>query len=419
MIGVVACAACATVEAGQLAVTQQGARGAAQAGALTAGVDDASAATYNPAALVRLPGSEVQLGVWRDAPADEYLPPNYYFGRQRKTYTSDHPKTWLPATYATYTRRGPVGWAAGVGVDAPSWFHSDRPGHYNATSLRPDLYVTVKRIHPVAAVALNDRWSIGGGLQYLWGRVLDEYDMLLDAGRNPGTFFIYGQRSIEASAHDWAADVSVLYHERRWGFGAVATTGVTLSGIAKPEEVHAIFVGPYMTPRAAASLAYLQNEAPRGVGVDTPPELRGGFWLRPTPPLRVEADVALLRWSGADWLRPREYPTCGASCSENLPRDWRDTLSLRVGVQGNVASAVQLQGGFGYEPSPVRPEPQAPNAHSAAAVFGAGLSCNLRHVSFDTAYSLQTSRTQEPQERGGEHVSTRNNVFALTARFRF
>ncbi len=420
LIGGVAMATCAAAAAGQLEVSQHGARGVAQAGAMTAGVDDASAATYNPAALVCLPGAEVQLGIWRDAPRDEYLEPNFFSGRQRKTYTSDHGRTWLPAMYATYTRRRSVRWAVGIGVDAPSWFHGDRPGTYYGVSLRPDLYVTLKQIHTVAAVALNDRWSIGGGIRYLWGRVADQYDMLLDSGRNPGTFFVYGQRSIEASAHDWAADGAVLYRERQWGFGAVAATGATVNGVAKPEEVHALFDGPYMTPRAAANLAYLQNDAPRGVGVDMPPEFRGGLWLRPAPPLRVEADAVLLWWSHAGWRRPREYPTCGPSCSENLPRDWRNAISLRVGIQGDAGRALQLQAGFGYEPSPVRPERQVPNAHSAATtVFGAGLSYNLPRVSFDTAYSLQTGRAQQPEEKGGERFCTRNNVLAVTARFRF
>ncbi len=50
LILVAVCGACATAEAGQLAVSQQGARGTAQAEALTADVTDSSAVTYNPAA---------------------------------------------------------------------------------------------------------------------------------------------------------------------------------------------------------------------------------------------------------------------------------------------------------------------------------------------------------------------------------
>ncbi len=416
VVVVVLCGTCVPAAAGQLAVEQHGARGVAEAGALTAGVADPAAVAYNPAALVRLGRFEVQIGFDRHAPVDKYSDPKTLSGRLPQTYRSDHPATWPPAIYAAYTARRPVRWAVGVGVDAPAWEHLDRPATYYPVRLRPDLFVTAIQVHPVAAVAIDDRWSVGAGVRYVHARIVDEYDMLLDSGRNPGTFFIMGERTAEASADGWAGDVSVLFRTSVWGFGAVASTGATLNGTANPEDVRVTALGSSLTDRARANMSYLLHDASRDLGVDLPPDVRVGAWLRPVNHLRVETDVALQRWSSASWVRPREFPTCGPTCTMTLPREWRDTLSLRLGIAGDVGGGVRLLGGYGYEPSPLPPDRYGALVLGATKVIGAGFTYTASRVSFDVAYSIHERRAER---RDLERYSSSNHVFAAATRMRF
>lgn len=406
------------MDARQLAAFQHGAAGTAQAGALTGSVADASAVTYNPAALARLDGFQLQVGLDLNAATDTYVARRFDLTLGTSTFKSDHPSSWLPAIYAAWTARGRVVWSVGVGIDSPASMRRDRPAITFPVRLRPDLSVRVTQVHPVAAVAIDRRWSIGAGVRYLRGAVSDTYETLLDSGRNPGTFFAWGQRSAEATARDWATDFSLVFREARWGFGALITSGATLMGTADSEDVTVTMLGPSHTARAAANLDYLRNQALRDLGIDLAPEVRGGVWLNPWRTLRVETDLAFVRWSSADWLRPREQPTCGASCRTLQPRDWRDTLSLRLGAKGQPGRRVGLSGGFAYEPSPVRSEPFTVGLPlGPTRVFGAGLSFSVGGVSLDGAYSFHTRRG--PTDETGIRYSSQSHILAASVRTRF
>lgn len=404
----------AGAHASGFALFQHGGRATAQAGAFTARAADPSAVSYNAAAIARLDGLQVQLGLDFDVPRDAYE-----VGREH--YAAEHHIDLPPATYLTWHPARDSRWAFGLGLDSPVWHRQSWPPPIFRRAIRFD--VEVLGFHPVTAFAIDKRWSVGAGVRYLSGRLRDDYEAILDSGRNPNTFWVTGERSAEAEVDGWAADLSVLFRDLAWGFGAAFSSGATLHGTADV-ELRVRHFGLPGAPRAATSIAYLLEEAPRGLGIDLAPEVRAGAWIAPDPRLRLELDVALALWSKADWDRPREIPLCGAPCHETLPRNWRDTLSFRLGAERDITPQLRLAAGAGYEPSTAPVPTYTPQGslelfvpQGDAWVYAVGASYSSSKVSFDLGYSLHDHR-RRPDRFGGRYSSSRQ-IFAISTRWRF
>jgi long-subunit fatty acid transport protein len=84
-----------------------------------------------------------------------------------------------------------------------------------------------------------------------------------------------------------------------------------------------------------------------------PMQAIGGVWFAPYPELRIELDAALAQWSGTNNTYAY-FPGGVAAANLTLEdRDWKDTLSLRLGVEGDITDAVMIYGGISLEPTPV------------------------------------------------------------------
>ncbi|PYR92885.1 MAG: hypothetical protein DMF84_11495 [Acidobacteria bacterium] len=398
---------------GQFATFQHGARGTAEAGALTARAADASSVFYNPAALIQLENVQIQIGCGVDLLHADYARDDL------RAFSSD---SNLPAS--AFLAFHPVGAAiaVGVGIDSPVGFrHTDvtdasvGPGF----ELDPDFEAHFREVHPVVAVRLGARWSVGGGVRYLRGWLRDDYDTVLDSGRNPNTFFVLGARSARAETDGWSADAAIAFRDRVWGFGAVASRGAALNGIARIDLTVRHFGLPG-APRAGTSAAYLLEDAPRGLGIDVPPEYRAGIWAAPHRRMRLEGDVAFIQWAQAGWYRPREQPLCGAPCSTLLRRDWRNTISPRIGMDIDVAEHLQVIGGVAFDTSPLRAGPGGasltPDQPAALSTYAGGITYDFAHVSLDAGYSFH--RAGRSQDVSGGQLSSNSHVWAVSIRWR-
>ncbi len=392
-------------------VFQHGGRPTAQAGAFTARASDPSAVSYNPAAIVRLEGFQLELGAGLGVPHDE-------LSLGREDYTAENQLKFPPTAYLTWRPARHSRWAFGLGLDSPVWHQENWPAPVPGGN-RARFEVEVLQLHPVVAFAIDKRWSVGAGIRHLSGRLRDDYEVVLDSGRNPNTFWVTGERLAKTDVDGWAGDVSVSFRNAVWGFGSVFSSGAKLDGAADVDVVEVRYHGPPGNgPRVPASIAYLLEQAPRGLGIDLAPELRVGTWVAPDPKLRLELDVALAWWSKADWDRPRESPACGAPCSSLLPRDWRDTVSIRLGAERDVTNRLQLAMGVGHEPSPVPDRTLEPGVPQGDAwVFAMGASYGLPHVAFDVAYSFHGH--SDRKDFGQRRYSSRAQVLAMSMPWRF
>jgi long-subunit fatty acid transport protein len=158
---------------------------------------------------------------------------------------------------------------------------------------------------------------------------------------------------------------------------------------------------------------------------EIPRELRGGIWIAPYPELRLELDASWQSWSSLDQtdiVLDRDVFRDGPVVS--TPRDWDDTISLRLGLEGDITERVMMYGGVAFEPTPVPDgtvEPGFPRGD--AWVYGFGASYSFPDISFDVGYSRHEHEgrgapRQEPNPAiAGRYVAT-DQVWGFSVRWR-
>ncbi|HEV2845933.1 MAG TPA: outer membrane protein transport protein, partial [Thermoanaerobaculia bacterium] len=103
----------------------------------------------------------------------------------------------------------------------------------------------------------------------------------------------------------------------------------------------------------------------------------------------------------------------GAQSTIRVPRDWEDTLSLRLGLEGDITDNFLLFGGIAMEPSPVPGDTLEPGfPRGDATVYGIGFTYNFPQLSFDVGYSRH-----EHDDRGasGQELLNPNRQSTYTA----
>ncbi len=395
---------------------QHGGRATAQVGAFTARADDASAVFYNPAAICRLDGMQVLGGLDFTNATDEY---NSSTGTHRASHTIQFP----PVVYFTWKPANMERWGFGVGLDTPAWYRTNWD-----TALFPGRFLTrvselrLFEVHPVAAYALDEKWSVGGGLRFLFGTQefgLNTQGQLESDGDGPVFFEVSGLANADISAV--SADLAIHYDDNIWGWGAV------LRGPADFDENGSFSTEVRNISIPAATDTVLAMFAFDGASLsfELPLELSTGFWFAPYPELRVEVDLAYEAWSGlADTDIQLSSPTLSLL---DLPqrRDWDDTFSLRLGVEGELNKTWSVSGGLAYEGSPIPDATVEPGfSRGDAFVIAFGASYNLPELSLDIGYSLHTYQDrgaagQEPLQPNiaGEYSGSLQ-AWSVSARWR-
>jgi long-chain fatty acid transport protein len=406
---------------------QHGGRATSQAGAFTARADEPSAVTYNPAGITRLEGFKLQGGLDFNNATDDYASPG-------QSHRANHTIQFPPAVYLTWRPEGPSRFAWGLGLDEPAWYRLDwNTALFPGRSLARTREVRFFELHPVVAYELDDRWSVGGGLRYLVGE--------LELGANHAGSLTFGPGSggpatvafelenlVSADSEALSFDLGVHYHAVVWGFGAVyrhradlAADGdfdVRLRDVSDPAFSQAV-EGAFRPGRSRLSF-------------ELPAEVRLGAWIAPYPELRFEADLALRRWSDLDSIDvllvvPVAQPLGSLSEIRTFPvsAGWDDTLSLRLGVEGDLDERWSVGAGIAYEPSPVPDNPDPGFPRGTATVYSVGGSYHLPQISFDLGYAFfdfegTRARNQGYQAPGEVATfSARDQVWSASARWRF
>jgi long-chain fatty acid transport protein len=421
-LGLLAAALPQPVAAGSSGNTQHGGRATGQAGAFVARASDPSAVRYNPAGVAHLGGFQILGGLDFSNATDEY---SSVTGEHAANHTIQFP----PSLYLTYHLPGGESpWALGLGVDTPYWYSVDWD-----TALFPGRFLTREsklrlwEVHPVVAYEIDDRWSVGGGLRYLFGE--------LDLGQNfAGTLpAIPGIRPVvpfevefiaDGGVDAFSFDAGVQYATNVWGWGVVYRHGAELeSNDAYEVSVRDITI-PALAGQVESSLGALEARQ----SFELPWEIATGAWIAPYPELRIELDAALAAWSNSETriVDPRRLGPVLGDVVQTRTRRWDDTLSVRLGVEGDLTSTWAIHGGVALEPSPVpdgNVEPGFPRGD--ALVYAAGLSYNLSWISFDLGYSFwdYDDRQAAGQELERPNVrstySAHEQVWSFSARWRY
>lgn len=362
---------------------QHGGRGLGQVGALTARANEPSALTYNPAGIARLDGLQAQAGLDFSNSVDKYI-------SSTGGFSAKHIIDFPPALYLTYKPEGRP-WAFGLGLDAPFWYRIDwLPALFPGRFLNDEQEVRVFELHPVLAYDLGEGWSVGGGLRYLYGNLTTGNSTLITVpGTNLPVNAEIERRADSNSADAFSWDVAVQYADPSWGWGAVYRGNAELKGSGDATYR----ARPTGDPAADARAQALLRDGSSSQAFEIPRELRGGVWFAPYPELRLELDGSWQSWSSLEntsvtW---NNDPLRGGGFDTTVltPRDWEDTLSLRLAAEGNITDPFLIYGGIAWEPSPVSGgtvEPGFPRGD--ALVYALGASYSLEAISFDVGYSF-------------------------------
>lgn len=388
---------------------QHGGRTTGQAGAFVARASDPSAVTFNPAAIARLDGFQLQGGLDFANDTDSFK------GDFVGTFDAGHVIQFPPAVYATWRAAEDSRWAVGLGLDTPFWTTLDwKPALFPERFTQKKFKLAVFELHPVVAFRLSEGWSVGGGVRYLKGTLeQDDNRAFLLVGLPIPRTVVEEEREANSDVDGVGWDLALHYATERWGWGGVVRSAVELEGSG---DARFRIRDAQLPP--AAEVLFTPSGSVRQT-FELPMEVRSGIWFAPYPELRIELDAAWQRWSGAGGSSVQFGPGGLFRDLGRLDRfeDLDDTLSLRVGVEGDLTDQVSLFGGVAREESPVSGAAVTPGfPRGDALVYALGASYNFPQISFDLGASLHDhDRNKAPS---GSYTA-RSTVWSASARWRF
>ncbi len=385
-----------------------------QVGAFIARAPEPSAVTYNPAGITRLDGFQIQAGLDFNNAQDKYT-------STTGTFSANHVIQFPAALYATWKQAGGP-FALGLGLDAPFYVNTDwRPVFFPGRFITRRFELRVYEVHPVLAYDLGEGWSVAGGARYVIGSLEQEDNARL---LFPGTTAVEVERNASADVDALAWDLAVQYAAPSWGWGGVYRSPARLKGNGDVD--YAARDVPANVPGLDDAIrARLVNGSTRQ-SFEIPRELRAGIWYAPYPELRLELDASLQSWSSLEATDVTYDPNVfGDGPTVTTRRDWDDTMSLRLGLEGDITDTVMLFGGIASEPSPVPGNTLEPGfSRGDAMVYAIGFSYSFPQISFDLGYSFHDhdSRGASGQEpfnpgRSGTYESS-DQVWGFAVRWR-
>ena len=374
---------------------EQSARGLGMGGATAAVADDPSAAFYNPGGIVRLPGTQVQIGGMlsgRSASFDAFGAPDA---------DADTRYAALPSLFATHAIA--AYWTGGFSFTEPwrselAWNDgADFVGRFRATESRLSAYSfdPVLAWHPVARV------GIAAGLAIVEASFLlerFEQDPVISAMAGGGPVELArSSLDLQATSIGWTAgahwrardDLSVgLQYRSRVSvefngdvdFTIVASDSVRDLRFPSGERVGTLLDQRYVDQPARSRFVF-------------PAIATGGVAWHPVEPVLLALD---LQWTGWGEMEDVTLSFADTLLGDVTPLDYDDTWSLRVGAEARPGGPLAVRVGFArvWSPAPFAAVgPLLPDADRSSISFGAGT--RWRDVDFDAAYRLTVMEDRE------------------------
>lgn len=324
--------------------------GVAFAGGAASG-EDASTVFYNPAAMVRISGTQLSVGV-------HGVIPDLKFNNQG-SFTTGGPLTGgnggdpgkgvvVPSFYLVTDITPNLKY--GFGVSTPFGLHTqyngDWVGRYQALKSEIKSY----NLNPSLAYKVNDRVSFGAGFnaQYINANLTKAIDFGLLSGGVPQS----ADGAVGVSGNSWAYgyNLGALFQfptDTRVGIAYRSMVHQTLEGSASFTNVPAALSAD---PRFANNKMTAGVTLPDSVSLSAVQEI-GNKW-------ELLSDVTFTRWSHFDQLAV----VLANGQMDVTTENWRNTFRGSLGASYRYSDSLKLRGGAGFDQSPVR------NAYRTAAI---------------------------------------------------
>jgi len=344
--------------AGGFRIPEAGAKAMGFGNAFVGMADDPSAVQFNPAGVTQLEGNRIQVGVTSVTTSNDYTDPG-------GTKTAAEEGNFFPPSFYYTNHLGEGQWWIGLGVTAPFGLGTD----WNVDSfnyIATETMIEMVKLNPSAAYRINDKWSVGFGLDYysvIHASLQNDISSTLVAVLSSGA--ITGQ----VGEQELSGDGTSL--------------GFNVGGLFKPtDDLSVGFMyrtGTDMEVDGDVSLKVKASGTefssfPASVNIGLPATAALGLNYEFSDAWQVNFDLDWTGWSSYDTLDVKDS---GGNVLNPLvsAKDYDDVTAIRIGVQYDLSDEWALRGGFLTEPSPVPEEtydPRLPDGDRTGYVIGAG-----------------------------------------------
>jgi long-chain fatty acid transport protein len=374
--------------------------------------DDPSAIYFNPAGLTQLDAPTLSLGAAVISLESKYEPTSGGSARMGSFIPV------IPNLY--YSTPIKTKWTAGFGVNAPfgleTHWNDNGPLRYMST----ESNLAMINFNPTIAYEINDTLSIGAGIVYsvsnatLRSRV-NETALNSFLSGSP-TMSPDGGKKLEGYGDSWGYDLGVLYHVRtnhRLGLSYRSELqthlkgNVELSGLSGASR--GLFGGETYNTAAETDIKYPETVL---LGYAYNP----GRWT-------FELDGEWAHYSRLDETRitytEETNPSrLGVLNTDNpIPRDWRNTWNVGLGVNYVFNDTWQTRGGYFHYPKVIPTETWEPSIpESSHNGYTVGGTFSRRSFSVDLAYNfIQLNKRTIHNDVGANSLATDDGNYKTTA----
>jgi long-chain fatty acid transport protein len=363
--------------AGGFYVPEVGARSTSMGAAVTAQSEDASMLFHNPAGLAGQKGTQIQINALGVLPKFEHWrrPVEVPDGAGSQTINFDKVQNTnkfgvVPSLFVT-SDFGVDNLAVGLGLYIPFGAHAVFPEDGSQRYIVTEADLRNYYVTPTVAYKAWNRLSFGAGISYVYSSLdmAQANNAALVLGEPESNKYIDPESPLEGMNHlsatdkaSFSANLGVTYTDPddRFAFGVsvMLPTKVNFEGTAHIESP-AILA---LDEEYGENLIEGERNDNFSVDFNLPMILRAGMMARPHDQVMVSLDVNWSRWSTSKELyidfedNPQLQLLPGATLYDVvIPQNWKDTLSVRAGVEGKPSANLPLflRAGALYDESPI------------------------------------------------------------------
>ena len=355
-------------------INLQGQKSQGMGGAGIALPQDGSAVFFNPGSVSFLKENSIDMSV----------SPVVYKGKYQDAASGDISKTNAPTTFV------PSGYAVfgnpqsrlryGIGVYVPYGSTMQWDPGWTGRFVLTKLQLFSLYVQPTISYKITDELGFGAGLVYAHGHVDIRKDIPVQDQQGN-----YGNAKLTGNSSNWGYNLG-LYYKPCADFSLGLTYLSKVS--AQVKNGNADFTVP----------ASLSSGFPSGkfsASLPLPWVLGLGVAYKPIPKLSLALDLNYIGFGSYDTLGFNYATTTPTLQNTRSPRDYRNTIGLRLGGQYTVEKNLDVRAGVGYNRTPIKNgyvTPELPDANRLFYTVGLG-------YRFDKHWGTDLSFLYEPFKR--------------------
>jgi long-chain fatty acid transport protein len=374
--------------AGGFKLPEAGAKAMGMGFAFTAQANDPSAIYFNPAGIIQLEGQNLKFGVT-------------YIKENGGTFTGTTPITGSTSVAETqkdldffvpnlfWTRQASPDFAYGVGIFAPfglgQEYENRAASIFRSQITKIDLMTLV--VNPTVAWRVNEVFTLGVGIDFMYGKATLEKAGVLNAGVGPLNIF---QLDLDGDGTAWGYNFGALIEPTKSvQIGIAYRSPFRLKIKDGDVDLFNISTVP-LPPLGGASPAQIfggttfSTKGSTTINMPATLDLGVAYIL---DRLTLEVDASWTFWSSYKELNIDIKNNTALLPDSQSAKNWNDVVGIYVGGEYRVTDPLALRLGFRYDPTPVPAETMGPELPDADKLYYcAGLGYKLSNWTFDLAY---------------------------------